>query len=149
MKKLSRNPRGLRPVPARRALGLSIAFALAGLAAAPAHAIDFEFGEGWTGSFDTTVSYGVSMRMQDADLALIGKSNINPLVGTLSNAAQRVAPGRWSVNSDDGNLNYRKGRVSSAYKLVSELSLDRGEKLDVSVADTVAIAMRDFVCTGR
>jgi hypothetical protein len=126
MKKLSRNPRGLRPVPARRALGLSIAFALAGLAAAPAHAIDFEFGEGWTGSFDTTVSYGVSMRMQDADLAQIGKSAINPTVFTLSNAAQRVAPGRWSVNGDDGNINYRdSGDIfSNAFKITSELSLN-------------------------
>jgi hypothetical protein len=126
MNKFSRTPRGLRPAPARRALGLSIAFALAGFAAAPAHAIEFQFGEGWTGSFDTTVSYGVSMRMQDADLALIGKSNINPAVGQLSNAAQRAAPGRWSVNSDDGNLNYAdSGDIfSNAFKITSELSLN-------------------------
>lgn len=123
MSKTIRNPRGL---PARRALGASIALALAGFAAAPAHAIEFEFGDGWTGNLDTTVSYGVSMRMQDADNALIGKANLNPLTFTLPNAAQRGAEGRWSVNSDDGNLNYAdSGDIfSNAFKITSELSLN-------------------------
>lgn len=122
MSKTIRNPRGL---PTRRTLGASIALALAGVAA-PVHAIEFEFGDGWTGNLDTTVSYGVSMRLQDADLALIGKSSINPTVFTLSNAAQRGAPGRWSANSDDGNLNYADGGdiFSNAFKITSELSLN-------------------------
>jgi hypothetical protein len=122
MSKNIRNPRGL---PTRRALGAAITLALAGLAA-PVHAIEFEFGDGWTGSLDTTVSYGVSMRMQDADNALIGKANLNPTVFTLPNATQRGVEGRWSVNSDDGNLNYAdSGDIfSNAFKITSELSLN-------------------------
>ncbi len=75
-----------------------------------AQAIDFAAG-GWNGSFDTTVSFGQTWRQESRDPRLIGTAN--------------GGSGR-SPNIDDGNLNYRKGRVSSAYKAVSELSLDRG-----------------------
>lgn len=127
MSKHNRNPRGLRP--ARGALGAAIALALGGFVAAPAHAFEFTFGEDWSGTLDTTLSYGVSRRMQDADIPLIGKANINPTVGALPNSAQRTAPGRWSVNSDDGNLNYRNGGdiFSNAFKITSELSLNYRE----------------------
>ncbi len=112
---------------ARRALGASIAVALAGLAA-PAYAIEFSWGDDWNGTFDTTVSYGVSMRMSDQDSNLIGLSNINPGIGALSNAAQRIAPGRWSVNGDDGNLNYEKHDLfSNAFKVTSEFAINYGE----------------------
>ena len=133
MSKTIRNPRGL---PTRRALGAAIALALA--VAAPAHAIEFEFGDGWTGNLDTTVSYGVSMRMQDADRDLIGKANLNPTVFTLSNAAQRGAIGRWSVNSDDGNLNYAdSGDIfSNAFKITSELSLNYEDRWGAFVRGT-------------
>ena len=117
-----RNPRGL---PTRRALGTAIALALAGLAA-PAHAIQFEFGDGWTGNLDTTVSYGVSMRMQDADRDLIGKSNINPTVFTLSNAAQRGATlyllicfSRCSSSVLQSMHNVAVGRASRRFKPIS------------------------------
>ena len=134
MSKTIRNPRGL---PTRRVLGSAIALALAGLAA-PAHAIEFEFGDGWTGNLDTTVSYGVSMRMQDANRDLIGKSNINPFVFTLSNAAQRGAIGRWSNNSDDGNLNYADAGdiFSNAFKITSELSLNYEDRWGAFVRAT-------------
>src|SRR5690349_8623124 len=96
----------------RARLGAAIACAIAGSVALPAQA--FEFGEGnWTGSLDTTISYGVSKRVEDIDNDLIGKSNLNPAIGAQSNAAQRAAPGRWSVNSDDGNLNYDDGDLFS------------------------------------
>ncbi len=89
----------LRPLPA-----LIAAICAPGVA----HAIDFATG-GWNGSFDTTVSFGQTWREQARDPRLIGTAD----GGT----------GR-SPNVDDGDLNYRKGRVSSTYKLVSELSLD-------------------------
>jgi hypothetical protein len=87
------------------------------LAPNAAQAVDFASGA-WTGSFDTTVSFGQTWREESRDPRLIGTAN----GGT----------GR-SPNIDDGNLNYRKGRVSSAYKLVSELSLDRGENFGIFV----------------
>jgi Protein of unknown function (DUF1302) len=89
----------LRPVPALVA---------ALLAPGAAHAVDFAAG-GWNGSFDTTVSFGQSWRVEARDPRLIGTAD--------------GGSGR-SPNIDDGDLNYKKGRVSSAYKIVAELGLD-------------------------
>jgi hypothetical protein len=111
----------------KHTLGVAIAVALGAAMMAPAQAIEFGSGE-WSGSVDTTVSYGVSQRWEGQDSDLIGKSNINPLVGQLSNAAQRGAPGRWSVNSDDGNLLYDKHDLfSNAIKITSEASINYGD----------------------
>jgi hypothetical protein len=87
------------------------------LAPGAAQAVDFAAG-GWNGSFDTTVSFGQIWRTEARDPRLIGTAN----GGT----------GR-SPNIDDGDLNYKKGRVSSAYKAVAELSLDRGENFGIFV----------------
>ncbi|TDR19505.1 DUF1302 domain-containing protein [Marinicella litoralis] len=81
-------------------------------------------------NIDTTVSMGASWRVADRDDRLIGKANINPFVGVdlstgaASSLAQRIAaPGRWSINSDDGNLNYDQGDlISNALKFTSDLS---------------------------
>lgn len=121
----------------RKVLGSAIAMALAtGFVTTSAQAIDFEFGDGWTGSLDTTVSYGISVRTEDASEDLIGKASLNPRLNfpppgqppfTLAqlNAIQRAAPGRFSVNSDWGTLNYpESGDVfSNAIRLTSELEL--------------------------
>jgi hypothetical protein len=98
----------IRPLPALVA---------AILAPGAAQAVDFAAG-GWNGSFDTTVSFGQIWRTEARDPRLIGTAN----GGT----------GR-SPNIDDGDLNYKKGRVSSAYKAVAELSLDRGENFGIFV----------------
>jgi hypothetical protein len=98
----------IRPLPALVA---------AILAPAAAQAVDFASG-GWNGSFDTTVSFGQTWREQSRDPRLIGTAN--------------GGSGR-SPNIDDGNINYRKGRVSSAYKMVAELSLDHGDNFGVFV----------------
>jgi hypothetical protein len=98
----------IRPLPALVA---------AILAPHAAQAVDFAPG-GWNGSFDTTVSFGQTWRDEERDPRLIGTAN--------------GGSGR-SPNIDDGDLNYRKGRVSSAYKLVAELSLDRGENFGLFV----------------
>ena len=87
------------------------------LAPGAAHAIDFA-GGGWDGSFDTTVSFGQTWRSEARDPRLIGTAD--------------GGSGR-SPNIDDGDLNYTKGRVSSAYKMVAELSLDRGENFGLFV----------------
>jgi Protein of unknown function (DUF1302) len=98
-----------RPLPL--SLGIAVRATLIAALGAPgtAGAVDFTAGD-WSGSLDTTVSFGQIWRDEDRDLRLIGTAN----GGT----------GR-SPNIDDGDLNYRQGRVSSVYKVVSELSLDR------------------------
>jgi uncharacterized protein DUF1302 len=87
------------------------------LAPGAAEAVDFAAG-GWNGSFDTTVSFGQSWRGEARDPRLIGTAD----GGT----------GR-SPNIDDGDLNYKKGRVSSAYKIVAELGLDHGDNFGLFV----------------
>lgn len=125
----------------RAPLAAAVAFAL--LSASAAQAFEFEKG-GLTGSLDTTISYGISVRTEDADPNLIGKSNFNqaicydniplgaipPGIGRCSSSAvpgspsQIAAPGRFSVNRDDGDLKYDKGDAfSNAFKITSELSL--------------------------
>lgn len=108
----------------RTSLSTAIALALAG-AASGAAALDFTSGE-WSGSLDTTVSYGVSVRAEDPNDTTVGKANLNPLFPLLglTNPQQRAAPGRWSVNGDDANLKWEKGDVvSNTAKITSEFSL--------------------------
>lgn len=125
------------PLAAAVALGLVLAPA--------AQAFEFSRGE-LSGSFDTTVSYGYSWRVEERDTNLIAKSWFNPLLctenfplgaipvgpgrctstgGVPGSAAQVAAPGRFSANRDDGNLKYDDGdAISSALKITSEVSLN-------------------------
>ena len=108
----------------RRTLGTAISLALAGVIAAPVHAVEFGSGD-WSGTIDTTLSYGASLRVQERDPELIGLANINPLVGATPLSQQVTAPGRFSVNSDDGNLNYEDGDLfSNAFKITTDFSLN-------------------------
>jgi hypothetical protein len=119
----------------KNALTLAVAGALVALGA-PAHAIDFTRGE-LSGSFDTTLSYGASVRMEERDDDLIGKAQFNPAIVAQiaaltaqgrfieAQALQVAAPGRFSVNNDDGNLKYDDGDLfSNAVKVTSELGLN-------------------------
>ena len=96
--------------------------ALLMLTATSANAIEFNSGE-WSGSFDTTISYGASWRVSDLDPENVGKSYYDPANITLSNAERRESVGRWSVNGDDGNRNYPEGGdlVAHTIKFTSEL----------------------------
>lgn len=77
--------------------------------AVPGAAFQFSLGDA-QGSLDSTLSYGLSWRMQDADEDIIGIAN----GGTA-----------YSVNGDDGNLNYEKGElISNTVKITSELALN-------------------------
>lgn len=108
----------------RTKLNTAIALALAA-SAGGVQALEFSSGE-WSGSLDTTVTYGVSVRAEDPSTNNIGKANLNPLfpVLGLTNAQQRAAPGRWSVNGDDANLKWDKGDiVSNAAKITSDFGL--------------------------
>lgn len=83
-----------------------------------AHALPFELGP-IEGNLDTTVSAGVSVRMQDRSSELIGIANRN-------NNSDGVGSAR-SVNDDDGNLAYDKGDVFAApLKATHDLSLRYG-----------------------
>jgi hypothetical protein len=97
---------------------------LLALTATSANAIEFSNGE-WSGSFDTTVSYGAAWRASDLDPENIGKAAHDPLNFLLSNAERRESVGRWSVNNDDGNRNYPDGGdlVSNTIKFTSELDV--------------------------
>ena len=92
-----------------------------------ANAVSFSKGD-FNASWDTTISYGVAVRAEERDESLVGKANLNPFVGVnLSTglpttiAERDAAPGRWSINSDNGNLNYDKGdKISNALKVTTE-----------------------------
>jgi len=110
---------------------LKLAMAAVALSAAGSSMAVELFNNGdYSFNIDTTVTYGASWRVADRDERLIGKSNLNPFVGvdlstgSASTLAQRMAaPGRWSINSDDGNLNYDQGDlISNALKFTSDIS---------------------------
>lgn len=105
----------------RAALPRAILGALAVIACAPATAIEFGSGD-FTGTWDTTISYGASWRVEERDPNNVGKANNNPAVGFLPLEQQIAAPGRFSVNGDNGNLNYDDGDlISHAIKVTTEL----------------------------
>ncbi len=109
--------------PSRRASTL-LAGAIGTVFAAQAGAVSFQNGE-LSGSWDTTLSYGAAWRVEERDPNNVGKANLNPAVSQLSRQDQIEHPGRWSVNSDDGNLAYDEGDlISHAVKVTSELGLD-------------------------
>lgn len=79
---------------------------------------EFEFGDGWTGTWLNTFSVGTSIRATDADPKLYGQGN-GALVG--------LTNGTGNNTIDEGNLNYRKGdSFSTPIKLMSEVSFKKG-----------------------
>lgn len=85
-----------------------------------ANAISFNKGD-FSASWDTTISYGMGVRAEERDNDLVGKANLNPFVGALPLEQQIAAPGRFSINSDNGNLNYDQwDKISNALKVTTE-----------------------------
>ncbi|MBE0701933.1 MAG: DUF1302 family protein, partial [Afipia sp.] len=116
-----------------RAVAAALAFLAAGTMSPQAHAFKFK-GESVSGSFDSTVSFGFIRRMQDTSRSIISNDNGGnvPTVGPLEGRMNAFyGPGSAFANpdfnylqSDDGNLNYRKGDiVSAALKGTHELVL--------------------------
>lgn len=94
-----------RILPALKLSALAVGLAMAGSASA----VQFKFDNGVSGSFDTTFSYGISIRTEDPDKSLIGIAN-----GGTSR----------SVNEDDGTRNYKKNRpFANVVKGTHELSV--------------------------
>jgi len=85
------------------------------IAGAPAHSFEFESGE-LSGSITSTISYGVSQRVEDRDPALISVGN---------GASIGIVTTGKSNTTDDGNLNYDDGDIfSNIVKGVHDISLN-------------------------
>jgi hypothetical protein len=78
------------------------------LCATPAHSVDWRKDQ-WFISWDNRLTYGLQYRTGDRDPAIIGLTND----GTA-----------FSVNGDDGNLNYDKGISSNVFQLTTELEVN-------------------------
>jgi len=94
----------------RRCVTAAIVACLGSLSALEARAVDFQNEAGtFSGSWDTTLTFGQAWRVESRDCNLIAVAN--------------GGCGR-SPNIDDGNLNYSTDMYSRALKAVSELSLN-------------------------
>jgi hypothetical protein len=82
--------------------------AIAVLSSPPARPVEFEKGKLF-GNWDTTITYGVQFRLDGRDDELIG----------LANGGKA-----FSVNGDDGDLNYGTGLSSNVFKLTTEIELN-------------------------
>lgn len=119
----------------RTYLAVAIAAIGAGMAS-PAHAFKFDLDNGISGSFDSTLSFGMQRRMQSPNRSMIGNDNGGnvPTAGAVGDVVNGPAgpnnanPDFNYTNVDDGNLNYKKGDIVSAVlKGTHELSLgERG-----------------------
>lgn len=89
---------------------LAILSALGVLAAAPAPAAEWQYGE-TSIQLDSTVSVGASFRVQERDEKLVGIAN----GGTAR-----------SINGDDGNLNYDPGLIALAARATHEIEVEHG-----------------------
>jgi hypothetical protein len=109
--KMSKKNSGFLP----KAMVLAIAAAFSGHALAT----DFEVGDGWQGSWTSSVSMGSSWRATNADNRLYGQGNGALLGRTDGSGANTI---------DEGNLNYKKGdRFTTLAKLFTEVELKKGD----------------------
>lgn len=92
-------------------------------AAIPAQAASFEFGE-LDVSIETALSATTGVRTSSPDKDLIGKAN-NLSSGVNASNTDR---GAFSVNGDDGNLNYDSGDFFfSRLGIISDITVSRGD----------------------
>jgi hypothetical protein len=81
--------------------------------------IEYESGDFYI-NMDSLISYGVSSRIADRDEAIIGLNNAERL-GPAYNPNAEISGTAYSVNGDDGNLNFDKGIFSNVFKITSEV----------------------------
>ncbi len=119
------------PRLALRALALTLGGVLALGADNAARAVTFET-ENVKGSFDSTVSFGMQWRMSATSCGIVGNDNggCAPTTGTLGEVVNGPGQGATSnpdfnyLQSDNGNLNYKKNQlISAALKGNHELAL--------------------------
>jgi hypothetical protein len=96
-----------------RRLALCAAAGSLASTALPAAAFKFDLGGGFNGAFDSTVSYGLQMRMQGRSCQLVALDN----GGCANSSAQlpEASEDAYFLNADDGDQNYNK------YDLFSEV----------------------------
>lgn len=97
----------------RRTLGACAAAGVLAGTALPAAAFKFDLGSGFSGAFDSTVSYGIQMRMQGQACGLIARDNGG--CASLSAALPEASEDAYFLNADNGDQNYNK------YDLFSEV----------------------------
>ena len=141
----------IRVAPMRRRLLTVALAALASCTAASACAASFE-NEWVKGSFDSTISFGMQWRMQGTDCGIIGNDNggCAPTTGTLGEVVNGPGFGATSnpdfnyLQSDNGNLNYRKNQlISAALKGNHELALRFRDVLWAEIACLLCDGRRD------
>ncbi|MGH8455452.1 MAG: DUF1302 family protein [Stenotrophobium sp.] len=106
--------------------------------AASALSFSIDYGDGISGVLNTALTVGEAWRMQSPATNLIGKSNLNPNVcaGQLQSCqgvfmdqtaparALVAAPGAFTLNGDDGDLNYGKhDPIQGVAKMTQDLKL--------------------------
>ena len=84
------------------------------LVAETGQAAEFSFDNGTDIAFDTTVAVGLQVRVQDPDDKNVGFAN---------------GGRRYSINGDDGNLNYDAGLSAVVGRVTHELSADYSDDL--------------------
>ena len=119
---------------AKKPLAVGVASAMFALSLAPAQAASWDLGD-VNITFDSTLSYGASWRMEDRDWNTISKVNHPRFDWSGYNAATNniylpsqiwQQPGAYSSNGDAGNLNYDRGDMfSSLAKGLHELSITK------------------------
>ena len=131
----------------RLAAGVGVGVVLA----FPAQALQFNFDK-LSATINTSMEVGAQWRMQDRDSRLVGKANLDPelcrisscqghsngfdangnpepglgIIGEGPDRNQRAvdAPGAFSINHDDGNLNFDKYDVTQGLvKLAQDITL--------------------------
>ena len=122
---------------ARNLLGLAVMAASGLLWMQPSHAFMFGSEEGLSGSFDSTLGYGLATRLESPNCHLVGGDSGGCNDGTNTGLGQyyNLAKGNGYANADinysngdDGNLNYHKHDVfSEVLKGTHELSLKFGD----------------------
>lgn len=122
---------------ARRTSALAVMAASSVLWAQSSHAFMFGSEGGISGSFDSTLSYGLSTRLQAPDCQLLGgdsggcNNGANTELGHYYNVSKGNGYANADIaysNADDGDLNYKKHDVySSVIKGTHELSLHFGD----------------------
>lgn len=129
-----------------KAAGLMGGIALS-MVAPTAHAFSVEISEEASLSVDSTVSMGAVWRVQDPHSRNISKRSLDPTLctnhtalacaavdptagtgGSNDFAAFAAAPGAYTQNNDNGNINYDKGdAVKAAAKITTDMNLKVGQ----------------------
>lgn len=96
-----------------------LAVVLAAAWASPSWAGSFDLGDGWGGSWSSSVSLGTAIRAKQQDNRLYGQGN-GGLLGRTD--------GTGNNTIDEGNLNYNRGDpFTTQLKLISEVAVQKGE----------------------